>query len=103
MPNRMPKANAERGRARARSRCECELAAIDFAGRGWSVIPIEARGKRPIVAWQEFQRRAATPDEIRASDKAYVHQFVWGEMDGPVPFQYPSAPYREQIYGATHA
>lgn len=44
-----------------------------------------------------------TPDEIRASDKAYVHQFVWGEMDGPVPFQYPSAPYREQIYGATHA
>ena len=44
-----------------------------------------------------------TPDEIRASDKAYVHQFVWGEMDGPVPFQYPSTPYREQIYGAAHA
>jgi phospholipid/cholesterol/gamma-HCH transport system ATP-binding protein len=44
-----------------------------------------------------------TPDEIRASDKAYVHQFVWGEMDGPVPFQYPSAPYQEQIYGAAHA
>jgi phospholipid/cholesterol/gamma-HCH transport system ATP-binding protein len=44
-----------------------------------------------------------TPDEIRASDKAYVHQFVWGEIDGPVPFQYPSAPYREQIYGAAHA
>ncbi len=41
-----------------------------------------------------------TPDEIRASDKAYVHQFVWGESDGPVPFQYPSEPYREQIYGA---
>lgn len=44
-----------------------------------------------------------TPDEIRASDKAYVHQFVWGEMDGPVPFQYPAAPYREQIYGSAHA
>ena len=44
-----------------------------------------------------------TPDEIRASDKAYVHQFVWGEMDGPVPFQYPSAPCREQIYGAARA
>ena len=40
-----------------------------------------------------------TPDEIRASDKAYVHQFVWGEIDGPVPFQYPSAPYRDQIFG----
>lgn len=44
-----------------------------------------------------------TPDEIRASDKAYVHQFVWGEMDGPVPFQYPSEPYRQQIFGAAHA
>jgi len=44
-----------------------------------------------------------TPDEIRASDKAYVHQFVWGEMDGPVPFQYPSEPYRQQIFGMAHA
>ena len=38
-----------------------------------------------------------TPDEIRASDKAYVHQFVWGEIDGPVPFQYPAPPYREHL------
>jgi len=35
-----------------------------------------------------------TPDEIRASDKDYVHQFVHGEMDGPVPFQYPGRDYR---------
>ncbi len=40
-----------------------------------------------------------TPAQIRASDAPYVHQFVWGERDGPVPFQYPSAPYREQVYG----
>jgi phospholipid/cholesterol/gamma-HCH transport system ATP-binding protein len=32
-----------------------------------------------------------SPDEIRASDKPFVHQFVHGEMDGPVPFHYPSA------------
>ncbi len=32
-----------------------------------------------------------TPDEIRASDKPFVHQFVHGEMDGPVPFHYPGA------------
>ena len=45
-----------------------------------------------------------TPAQIRASEAPYVHQFVWGEMDGPVPFQYPSAPYREQVYGgAGHA
>jgi phospholipid/cholesterol/gamma-HCH transport system ATP-binding protein len=45
-----------------------------------------------------------TPEQIRASEAAFVHQFVWGEMDGPVPFQYPSAPYREQVLGdAFHA
>ncbi len=32
-----------------------------------------------------------SPDKIRASDKPFVHQFVHGEMDGPVPFHYPSA------------
>src|SRR5512145_2027858 len=40
---------------------ECALA---YAARGWSVIPIEARGKRPLVAWLEFQSRRATPAEI---------------------------------------
>jgi phospholipid/cholesterol/gamma-HCH transport system ATP-binding protein len=31
-----------------------------------------------------------TPDQIRASTLPYVHQFVWGEMDGPVAFHYPA-------------
>lgn len=30
-----------------------------------------------------------TPDEIRASAAPFVHQFVYGEEDGPVPFHYP--------------
>ncbi|MGH8661917.1 MAG: ABC transporter ATP-binding protein [Burkholderiales bacterium] len=34
-----------------------------------------------------------TPDEIRDSRAPFVHQFVWGEMDGPLPFHYPGAPY----------
>ena len=38
-----------------------------------------------------------TPEEIRASDKEYVHQFVWGEIDGPVPFQYPAVTMREDL------
>jgi phospholipid/cholesterol/gamma-HCH transport system ATP-binding protein len=38
-----------------------------------------------------------TPEEIRKSPTPYVHQFVWGEADGPVPFHYPSRPYREAI------
>lgn len=41
-------------------------AALDYLALGWSVIPIEAGGKRPIVAWQEFQQRTATAEEITA-------------------------------------
>jgi phospholipid/cholesterol/gamma-HCH transport system ATP-binding protein len=38
-----------------------------------------------------------TPDDMKHSTVPYVHQFVWGEADGPVPFQYPSRPYGEEI------
>lgn len=34
-----------------------------------------------------------TPAEIKASGLPYVHQFVHGEEDGPVPFHYPADPY----------
>lgn len=40
-----------------------------------------------------------TPAEIRASDDPWVHQFVWGEADGPVPFQVPAVPYEEALLG----
>lgn len=38
-----------------------------------------------------------TAEEIRNSPAPYVHQFVWGEADGPVPFQFPARPYREEL------
>jgi len=38
-----------------------------------------------------------TAEEMKNSTVPYVHQFVWGEADGPVPFQYPSRPYGEQL------
>ena len=38
-----------------------------------------------------------TPDEIRASDKPFVRQFVYGEMDGPVPFHYPGGDYKQDL------
>jgi phospholipid/cholesterol/gamma-HCH transport system ATP-binding protein len=40
-----------------------------------------------------------TPDEIRASTLPYVHQFVWGEMDGPVPFHYPAPSMQALLAG----
>jgi phospholipid/cholesterol/gamma-HCH transport system ATP-binding protein len=38
-----------------------------------------------------------TPEEMRESDKAFVHQFVYGEMDGPVPFHYPAPSYAADL------
>ncbi len=38
-----------------------------------------------------------TAEEIRRSSLPYVHQFIWGEADGPVPFQYPARDYREEL------
>ncbi|MDH4285536.1 MAG: ABC transporter ATP-binding protein [Gallionellaceae bacterium] len=45
-----------------------------------------------------------TPDEIRASETPYVHQFVHGEEEGPVPFHYPAPDYRgDMLLGDAHA
>ena len=38
-----------------------------------------------------------TPEQIRESDAPFVHQFVWGEMDGPLPFHMPGAPYTKDL------
>jgi phospholipid/cholesterol/gamma-HCH transport system ATP-binding protein len=38
-----------------------------------------------------------TPDDIRNSKTPFVRQFVWGEIDGPMPFHYPGAPYAADL------
>lgn len=38
-----------------------------------------------------------TAEEIKRSTAPYVHQFIWGEADGPVPFHYPARPYGQQL------
>jgi phospholipid/cholesterol/gamma-HCH transport system ATP-binding protein len=44
-----------------------------------------------------------TPAEIRASDEPFVRQFVGGQPDGPVPFQYPARAYCEDLMGIKRA
>jgi phospholipid/cholesterol/gamma-HCH transport system ATP-binding protein len=38
-----------------------------------------------------------TPDELRAHTDPLVHQFVHGEAEGPVSYQYPSRPFAEEM------
>ncbi len=45
-------------------------AALALLGLGWSVIPVEARGKRPIVPWLEYQSRMPRRDEVENWFKA---------------------------------
>ena len=40
-----------------------------------------------------------TPDEIRHTRDPFVHQFVHAEVDGPVPFHYPSDDYAAALTG----
>lgn len=47
-------------------------------------------GNRSVVA-------GGTPSELRASDNPMVQQFLNGEADGPVRFQYPSASWQDTL------
>lgn len=38
-----------------------------------------------------------TAEDIKNSTEPFVHQFVWGEVDGPMNFHYPAPAYREEM------
>jgi phospholipid/cholesterol/gamma-HCH transport system ATP-binding protein len=38
-----------------------------------------------------------TPAELRGSDEGFVRQFVRGEADGPIPFDYPAPAYAADL------
>lgn len=38
-----------------------------------------------------------SPDEMQNSSDPFVHQFMWGEVDGPVPFHYPAENYSDML------
>ncbi len=44
-----------------------------------------------------------TPEALRNSESEWIGQFVLGEADGPVPFQYPAASYRDDLFSRASA
>jgi phospholipid/cholesterol/gamma-HCH transport system ATP-binding protein len=44
---------------------------------------------------------AGTPKELLAEKAGWVHQFVKGLPDGPVPFDYPAPDYADDLLGVT--
>lgn len=45
---------------------DIQIAALDYLARGWSVVPVRAREKRPLLSWQIYQQRHPTAADVRA-------------------------------------
>jgi phospholipid/cholesterol/gamma-HCH transport system ATP-binding protein len=74
----------------------------DASGATSIVVTHDVQESLKIVDYVYFMSEGVvvaegSPDAIRASQEAYVHQFVHGRRDGPVPFRYPSAPYARDL------
>ncbi|OGA25635.1 MAG: ABC transporter ATP-binding protein [Betaproteobacteria bacterium RIFCSPLOWO2_02_FULL_67_26] len=81
----------------------------DALGATSIIVTHDVQESLKIVDYVYFMSDGAvvtegTPDDIRNSRAPFVHQFVWGEMDGPMPFHYPGEPYAADLQlGAARA
>jgi phospholipid/cholesterol/gamma-HCH transport system ATP-binding protein len=74
----------------------------DALGATSIVVTHDVEGSLKIVDYLYFVSEGVivaqgTPDAIRASREPFVHQFVFGEVDGPVPFHYPGPGYAQDL------
>ena len=59
--------------------------ARDYLSRGFSVIPVYPRGKKPAIPWKEFQQRLPTDEELFkwfGNGSAYNIGIVTGAISG---------------------
>ncbi|HWQ38580.1 MAG TPA: ABC transporter ATP-binding protein [Burkholderiales bacterium] len=74
----------------------------DALGATSIVVTHDVAASFKIVDYVYFLSRGeivaeGTPRDVVASAEPFVHQFVNGEVDGPVRFHYPAAPYRADL------
>jgi len=74
----------------------------DALGATSIVVTHDVQETLKIVDYVYFMADGAvvaqgTPDEIRDSKAPFVHQFVWGEIDGPLPFHMPGGSYARDL------
>lgn len=65
----------------------CLEEALRFLGDGMSVIPVDGKTKKPLMAWEEFQRRIATTDEVKSWFTKWPHAslgLVTGKVSGVI-------------------
>jgi phospholipid/cholesterol/gamma-HCH transport system ATP-binding protein len=80
----------------------------DALGATSILVTHNVRESLPIVDYVYFVSEGSivaegTPTEMETSSAPFVHQFVHGEADGPVPFHYPSASWARDLgMEATH-
>ena len=43
-----------------------QQSALDYLDRGWAVVPVRAREKYPLIAWQVYQQHCASVGDVRA-------------------------------------
>jgi len=61
--------------------------ALSYANRGWSVIPLLPRSKKPAIPWEAYQREHASEEQIRRwwqDNPAYNVGVVTGAVSGLV-------------------
>ena len=94
--------------------------ALDYLSRGWSVVPLQPRGKKPLVNWTDYQTRLATEQEVKDWWKKYPNAnvgIVTGKLTGlvvvdvdtyrgakmePIHEEYPTALISKTGRGAYH-
>jgi len=53
----------------------------ELAAAGWAIVPVEAGGKRPLVAWTRYKERGVSPEQIGEWRKQFPN-CNWGVLLG---------------------